>query len=291
MSGDGKSDVVSGFELLAKNIEPSLFEYTSVSRCQADIEAYLGQYISTFTTVLPGAFARNTMVSPLNESVVDMLVLFNQKHRSEFRPADLLKKLDLTLRAKYPGTLFDEKTESVYVPIENFEFRVQPGFITDEHHYLIPAVGWNDWVEYDSIGYKNQFGRANSEHQGKLVHVVRMIKTWNRLCGNIFNGYFLELLVKDVLTGYEIQTYPAAISYIFRAILADVALRKHDPANLSLQVEGLSELEELIHAMIHVKSSYMVTLQALKSEEEGCMEAAISNWEKLFPQCVCMPQA
>ncbi len=285
MTGNAQNTVVGGFELLAKNVEPSLSEYTSVSRCQANIEAYLGQYITTFTTVLPGAFARNTMVSPLNESVVDMLVLFNQQHSSEFLPAELLNKLDLTLRAKYPGAIFDEKTESVYVPIENFEFRIQPGFITDGSHYLVPAPGWNEWVEYDALGYKSQFSKANAEHNGKLVHVIRMIKTWNRLSGNIFDGYFLELLVKDVLTGHEIQTYQAAISHIFRTILADVALKQHDPANQSLQVEGLHNIEDLVNAMIHVKSAYLVTLQALELEEDGNMLSAFANWEKLFPNC------
>lgn len=285
MPDNNKKDVAAGFELLAKNIEPSLFEYTSVSRCQAAIETYLGQYISTFTTVLPGAFSRNTMVSPLSDSVVDMLVLFNQKHQTRFLPNDLLHKLDVTLSAEYPGVVLDKKTASIHLPIEDFEFRVQPGFITDGNHYLVPAMSTDDWVVYDALGYKYQFAKMNSEHKGKLLHVVRMIKTWNRLSGSLFDGYFLELLVKDVLADYEIQTYTEAISYIFRAILSDVALRKHDPANMSLLVEGLSELEELVHAMVHVKKSYLVTVQALDCELQGDVQRAISHWEKLFPKC------
>jgi len=285
MSSNVKNKVAVGFELLAKKIEPSLFEYTSVSRCQANIEAYLREFITTFTTELPGAFARNTMISPLEESVVDMLVLFNQQHSSKFLPEDLLKKLDITLRAEYPGTIFDEDTESIYVPIENIEFRVQPGFITEGNHYLVPAPGWNEWVEYDALGYKNQLSRMNAQHQGKLINIIRMIKAWNRQSRNIFNGYFLELLVKDVLAGYEIQSYQTAISYIFRNILYAVALKKHDPANQSLQVEGLHDLEGVVEAMVHVNDAYKTTVQALKFEEENNIVLALSNWEKLFPNC------
>lgn len=283
MSDSSQNIIKTGFETLAKNIELSLVEYTSVSRCQASIEAYLGKYITTFTTVLPGAFARNTMISPLKDSKVDLLVLFNEKHSSEFLPGDLLSKLDVTLSAKFPDTTFDEATKSVYVPIENFRFRVQPGFITDQNHYLVPAPGWNDWVEYDALGYKDQFSRANLKHGGKLLNVVRMLKTWNCLSGNAFDGYFLEILVKDVLDDYEMITYQAAINYIFRAILADVALKKHDPANQSLQVVGLHNLESIVNAMLHVKSSYMVTKEAVQFEEEENARSALSSWRQLFP--------
>jgi hypothetical protein len=275
--------VKTGFDRLAKNIELSLVDYTSVSRGQASIETYLGNYITTFTTVLPGAFARNTMVSPLKDSEVDLLVLFNQKHSSTFLPGDLLNKLYVTLSAKFPGTTFDENTESVYVPVENFSFRVQPGFITDQNHYLVPASSWNDWVEYDALGYKDQFSRANLKHGGKLLNVVRMLKTWNHLSGKAFDGYFLELLVKDVLDNHEIISYQAAINFIFKAIFSDVALRKHDPANQSLQVVGLHNLDNIANAMVHVENSYFVTKEAIQFEAEGNMRTALSSWRQLFP--------
>ena len=114
MTVNSERVVKAGFEVFAKNIELSLSEYNTVCRCQAEIEAYLGEYITTFTTELPGAFARKTMVSPLEGSVVDMLVLFNEKHSSAFLPNDLLGRLHVTLLAKYPGTTFDELSESVF---------------------------------------------------------------------------------------------------------------------------------------------------------------------------------
>lgn len=283
MSGNSQNIVKAGFEVLAKSIEPSLLEYTSVSRCQASIQDYLGQFISTFTTELPGAFARNTMVSPLKESVVDMLVLFNVEHSERFLPGELLNKLYVTLRAEWRGVTFDEVSKSVYVPIENFTFKVQPGFITEQQHYLVPAPGWDEWVRYDAAGYKSQFSKMNAGHEGKLLHVVRMVKTWNRLSGRTFEGYFLELLVKDVLAGHKIQTYQNAISHIFRAILADVALKQHDPANTDILVEGLHDLDEVVNAMVLVKNSYLVTKYALELEEQGDMRAALSNWAQLFP--------
>jgi len=284
MFSSSQETVNAGFEELAKNIEPSILEYTSVNRCRESIQNYLGQYISSFTIDLPGAFACTTMASPLKESIIDMFVLFNIKHSKRFFPGELLNKLHVTLLAEYPGTTFDEATEAVYAPIGEYTFKVQPGFITDQRHYLVPAPHWNEWVAYDSPGYKSQILKMNAHHNGKLLHVIRMIKTWNRLSGNAFNEYFLELLVNEVLVNYEIQTYQHAISHIFKAILYDVPLKQHDPASKSLLVEGLHDLDEVVNAMLHVKCSYLVTMQALEAEEQGNMKAALSDWAQLFPE-------
>ena len=171
-SEESGGPVSACFEKLAKNIEPSILEYTSVNRCRAAIHKYLGQYISSFAIELPGAISRTTMASPLIGSTIDMLVLFNIKHSEKFFPNELLDKLHVTLRAEYPGTTFDPATASVYVPVEKYTFRIQPGFITDHQHYLVPAPHWNEWVKYDSQGYKSHLSKMNAFHSGKLVHVI-----------------------------------------------------------------------------------------------------------------------
>jgi len=283
MAGYEQNAITRCFDVLAKDLEPSLFEYTSVSRCQSSIEKYLGGFIKTFTTVLPGAFARGTMIAPLNESVVNMLILFKHEFRDKFLPSELLNKLDATLRAEYPGSVNDGATKSVYVPIENFEFRIQPGFMTTGSDYLTPSSDYDEWIEYDALGYANQFSKENAKHKGRMIHLVRMMKMWNRQTGNIFDGYFIELLVRDILLQHEIQSYPQTLSYLFKKILYDVALKKHDPANISIKILGLHDLENVVNAMLHVKSAYLVSLQALEHEEAGNMVAALECWKKLFP--------
>ena len=284
MNNRTQGAVDAGFDELARKIEPSILEYTSVNRCRDNIQCYLGQYISSFTIDLPGEFARTTMASPLEESIIDMLVLFNIKHSKTFMPAELLNKLHLTLQAEYPGTTFDESTESVYVPIDAYTFKVQPGFMTEQSHYLVPAPHWNEWVEYDSLGYKSQLIKMNAQHNGKLLHVIRMIKKWNRFTGKVFNEYFLELQVNEILNNYQIQSYQDAIRYIFSAILSDVALRQHDPASQCLLVDGLHDLDEVVNAMLLVKKSYQVAEHAIGLEQQGNMKGALSYWAQLFPE-------
>ena len=286
LSGSGNSErsVSAAFDELARNIEPSILEYASVDRCRAAVQDYLGQFIRSFTIELPGEIARTTMASPLAGSTIDMLVLFNIEHSTKFHPSELLDKLHVTLRAEYPGTNFDEETNSVYVPVGDYRFKVQPGFITDKHHYLVPAPRWNEWVEYDAPGYKSHLIKMNAHHNGKLLHVIRMMKSWNRLSGRAFNEYFLELLVNEVLVNYQIETYQGTLSHIFKAILYDIALKQHDPANDCLLVEGLRDLDEVVNAMLHVKCSYLLTKQAIESEKQGKIKEALADWAQLFPK-------
>jgi hypothetical protein len=286
LSGSGNSErpVSAAFEVLARNIEPSILEYASVDRCRAAVQDYLVQFIRSFTIELPGELARTTMASPLAGSTIDMLVLFNIEHSTRFHPSELLDKLHVTLRAEYPGTIFDEETDSVYVPVGDYRFRVQPGYITEKHHYLVPAPRWNEWVEYDAPGYKRHLIKMNAHHNGKLFHVIRMMKSWNRLSGRAFNEYFLELLVNEVLVNYQIETYQDTLSHIFKAILYDIALKQHDPANDCLLAQGLRDLDEVVNAMLHVKCSYLLTNQAIESEKQGKIKEALADWAQLFPR-------
>lgn len=281
-----KNIITRSFDVLAQDLGLSFTERTSVGRCQASIETYLGEFITTFTTELSGAFARETMISPLDESVIDMLVLFRKGGDDKFTPMELLHKLEVTLRAKYPSSTYDAEAKAIYVPIENFKFKIQPGFMTSDSHYLIPALSTDIWLDYDLLGYKKQFIKENISSNGKMIHVIRMMKMWNRLSGNRFDNYFIELLVRDALSNHIIESYPETINHIFKIILYDVALKQHDPANVSIKIQGLRDLQNVVDAMLHVKSAYMVSKQALEFEEKEDMVSAMSCWKKLLPVAI-----
>ena len=283
MSKKVQNRVESAFALLTGKICLPLSEYTEITRSQAEMERYLARFIDTFTTVLPGAFARRTMVSPLQGSVVDLLVLFNQSHSERFFPTDLLDKLRVTLDAHYDDVLYRARHADIIVSANHFQFRVQPAFLTDEDYYLLPSPNWNDWVKYDALGYKHVFDRTNSQHGSRLEHVIRLVKTWDRLNGCVFNGYYLELLVDEILKNYEIKSYSYALCYVFRSALAEVVYKKDDPANQGIQVEGLLDVDNLIRAMLRFHDAYQVSARALQYEQDGRLDEALSCWAQLFP--------
>ena len=273
-----------GFNLLAKSTELSLGEYTLITQSQADFEHYLAQHLSTFSTVLYGAFSRKTIVSPLAGSIVDMLVVFRQADVKNILPSRVFEKLSESLIKQYPDAYVLEGQSVLMLPVKNFLYKIQPAYPISEHIYMLPAEKFNEWVKYDITSYNEIFVKENVRHKGKLIEIIRMIKTWNRVSGNLFNGYYLELLVTALLSSYQITSYSETLCHIFNVALFEVVFRKEDPANMGFLIEGLNDIDDLITAMLLLKKSYSLANEAIMLEQNDNIERALDNWNELFPQ-------
>ena len=275
--------ISDGFELLAKNTDLSLSEYTLITRGQADIEAFLSQHLPTFSTVLFGAFSRKTMVSPLAGNIVDMLIVFKNDIRHKL-PSRVFTELKDILISQYPEASALEFRQALMLPLDGLQFKIQPAFAVGQHNYMMPSEKFNEWVEYDVNAYKNYFEKENVRHKGELANIIRIIKTWNRVSGNLFNGYYLELLVTDVLSDYTIESYQETLRHIFRAATSEVVFQKEDPANMEFEVDGLNDISDLIGAIKLLKKSWLLSNTAVHNEEEGRIEPALADWRELFPK-------
>ena len=142
---------------------------------------------------------------------------------------------------------------------------------------------FNDWIKHDSHHYNEYFVKENVRHKGELTAIVRMIKTWNRISGKYFDGYYLELLVTDLMARCDSRSLSESICYIFKTALNEVVFQKQDPANKEFDVEGLYDIENLIKAMLLLKESYRVAEEAVAFEQSDDMEKAIGHWNQLFP--------
>lgn len=276
--------VSDAFDLLARSTELSLGEYTSITHSQADIERQLMQDLGTISSVLFGAFSRKTIVSPLSGSIVDMLVLFRGSDVKRALPSRIFTKMSEALMAQHPDSYVPENRSILMLPANSFYFKIQPAYPISDHTYMLPDEKFNEWAKYDITSYNDIFMKENVRHKGKLIDIIRMVKTWNRASGNIFNGYYLELMVTEVLSSYEITNYQEALRHIFRYAVAEVVFQKHDPANVDIQVEGLNDVSELINAMKLLQKSYALTDEAVEYEQEGDIKNALECWNKLFPQ-------
>lgn len=278
----GTPAISDAFDLLAKNTELSLGEYTSITQSQADIERHLMQHLGTFSTVLFGAFSRKTIVSPLSGSIVDMLVVFRGPDVRRVDPSRIFSKLSTALTEQYPDAHVVDNRSLMLLPTKDFYYKIQPAYPVSEHTYMLPDEKFNEWVKYDITSYNEIFTKENVRHKGKLIEIIRMIKTWNRASGNIFNGYYLELLVTEVLSSYEITSYSETLRHIFRCAVAEVVFQKYDPANMDFQVEGLNNIDDLIKAMKLLQSSFTLADDAIMYEQDDDIKAALDNWNRLF---------
>ncbi len=281
--------VDDAFDLLAKNTELPLTEYTLITQSQADIEQLLSQHISTFSTVLFGAFSRKTIVSPLPGSIVDMLVVFRDSDVKYSDPSRIFSKLRNALIEHFPDAYALKDKNILMIPGKNFHYKIHPAYALSNHNYMLPHATYNEWVKYDIRAYNEHFVTENVRHKGRLIHVVRMLKTWNRVSGNLFNDYYLELVVTDILSSYEIKNYAETLRFLFKAAVAEVVFQKHDPANMEFQIGGLNDISDLIGAMKLIKRSYSLADKATTYEHAGNTEKALENWRELFLQAFPTP--
>ena len=279
-----QSTVSDAFQLLAKNTELSLNEYNSITHSQADIERHLMQQLGTISSILFGAFSRKTIVSPLEDSIVDMLVLFRGTEVKRMLPSRVFSELKSALLKEYPDAYVLENRNVLMLSMDRFYFKIQPAYPVTGHVYMLPDERFNEWAKYDITSYNDIFMKQNVRHKGKLIEIIRMIKTWNRVSGNIFNGYYLELMVTAVLSSYEMTEHSHTLRHIFRYAVAEVVFQKHDPANMDIQVEGLNQIDDLIKAMKLLQRSYALADEAIIHEQEDNTKKALECWNRLFPQ-------
>jgi len=269
--------VSNAFELLAKNTALSLGEYTLITNGQNDIESYLMQRLSTFSTLIYGAFSRKTIVSPLPGSIVDTLVIFRDSDIKNVPPSRVFSKLSEVFIEHYTDAYVLENRNALMLPMNDLHYKIHPAYEVGSNTYMLPDETFDEWVPYNLAAYTEILGKENTRHKGKLIEVIRMIKTWNRVSGNLFDGYYLELMVTDVLSKYEISSYPETICHIFKTIFSEAVFQQYDPANVDFKIEGLNDLESIISAMTLAKESYQLANQAIIFEQEDNARDALKN--------------
>ena len=284
MAKPKQPSVSNGFDLLAKYTELPLGEYTSITQGQADIERSLTHHLSAFSTMLHGSFTRKTIASPLTDNVIDMLILFRDTDIKHIYPSRVFSKLSESLIKHHPDAYKLENKNVLMIPIKNIQYKIQPAYLTSDHMYMLPAEDFDEWVKYDINFYKETFEKENARHKGKLVEIIRMIITWNRISGNLFDHHYLELLVTEILASYQITSYSETLCLILKTAVFQVVYQKNDPANMDFKIDGLNDINNVITSMLLLKKSYDLAKEAVMFEQSGNINKALDNWNALFPQ-------
>ncbi len=299
--------IEDGFKVLDSRLEILAADRAVISSRQAEIEKYLGQYISKFVMVLTGGYSRSTMISPLKNNHIDLHILFSREHSQTHLPDVMLEKLFVTLEAEYPGTENNEFYKSVLVPFPELTFNITPGFIEKDGTYLVPdrATGQgglaldtmpgltvdelsglkpgNSWVHVDYMLTNDWLENENRKHAGYLKPVIKMMKCWNRENNGLFDAYYLELMVTKLLTDVKITSYSQTIKYIFKKAKANVAFTTEDPAQNNAMIEGLRDVKVLVDGMLYLQEAYIKARDAEHFESKGRIKQAYKEWESLFP--------
>lgn len=274
--------ITEGFQKLLSNLEVTELQEATVSTRQKNVRAVVEDGMSVLDTFLTGSYRRNTMIGPLNKADVDIFVVLDPKYYNEYEPAGLLDRLKSVLRKTYTTPTMSRNGQAVTIKFSDFEVDVVPAFNRSGGGYLIPDSERGSWISTDPKQHVAMWATANKAHNGDLVPVIKMVKGWNKP-RDLFRSFHLEVLIKNVLEGVRIDSYPSAARFVFEKMQAKIRVKVPDPAGYSDDVAAYVNSESQMAKLIErLEWARQTAAEAETLEGNGQTIAAYEKWKLIF---------
>jgi hypothetical protein len=243
------------------------------------------------TSFLQGSFARKTMISPLND--VDVVLVLPRSDEDRLRspggPAKSMEQLKPHLSACFPGVVFDAEKRADHALRLDFTD-------VDFHIDLVPAFDLhNDNGDVDIADRaRDRWERSNTRElmrvvsernsadvtDGRFVPQVRMLKTF---CDEVPDldvcGLMAESLAFDVVTTRMSDGRALLAAFQRGAGLTSGTLT--DPTGVDDLLVGWSWERRQVAAAVFDKAA-QAAAEALALEAEGDEAGAIDIWHRLL---------
>lgn len=277
--------IASGFNALKSNLEITTLQKKTVSVRQSNVRDAVENGFTVLDSFLAGSYVRSTMITPLKESDVDIFVIIDASYFKKYSPTTLLDRLRTVLLKTYtlsPKT--SRNGQAVTITFTDFKVDVVPSFNRKGGGYLIPDSTNNAWISTDPKVHQLNLTTSNKWHDNNLVPVIKMIKGWNRCINNPFHGYYLELMVKKILTNVTVTDYPSAVRYVFDKGRERIKYTLSDPASFGDDVEGFNNISTVKEAVTRFETAYNRAIKAESYESKYRTDLAYDEWKKIFPR-------
>lgn len=277
--------IAAGFGQLKSNLEISGLQASTVSIRQNGVRNAIEDGFRVLNSFVSGSYARSTMISPLNQSDVDIFFVLDAKYHSQYSPAQLLDRVRKVLLKTYTRTpRISRNGQAVTITFADFKVDAVPGFYRRGGGFLIPNSITGNWLSTDPKLHQTELTAANILHGGDLVPIIKMIKGWNRCINNAFGGFYLELLVKNVLTNVKISDYSSGVRFVFDKGRQAIRYKILDPARYSeAQIAGLRNATTVDAAVGRFNTALNRALRAEQFARQGRIGSAFLEWKKVFP--------
>lgn len=274
--------IEEGLRALDKSLQITVPQMAVISTQQSKIEKIVVEEFEALGTVLPGAYARNTMVQPFAESEIDLFVLLTPERGQRSTPVNLMRQLEDIFLAHYPDTRIAPDGRSVIVGNGIFVFHAIPSFARENKGYVIADPKNQKWTKTNPHVHYYALDDENHRQKGFLLPVIRMIKYWNECNGSLFNNYYLELLLTETLSEIKSESYVHAIKYFFKKAVRMLVFSINDPADDGKQMEGLKDINKMMEAMKVFRECHAHIVAAEEYEEQGNLIMAYKEFGKIF---------
>ncbi|MHB0767044.1 CBASS oligonucleotide cyclase [Bradyrhizobium sp. 1.29L] len=281
--------VNDSFLRFKSNLEITDPQSTTVSVRQQTIRRVLANDFQIVDDFLTGSYARSTMISPLSEADIDIFICLDPSYFRAFNglnggPAGLLDRVKNSLRKTYTTTPnISRNGQAVTIRFADFVVDVVVGFHRQGGGYIIANAVNNFWLETDPKRHVEIFSQANKVHNGNLVPLIKMIKSWNRSKKSFFRSFHLEVLALEALTNVTITDFPSGLRFFFQKAQTLVRGQNLDPAGYGDDIGRYLNQATLPEAVRYFQGAFNSAAAAEQYATRGQHKQSIELWRHLLP--------
>jgi len=281
--------IADSFARLRSNLEITDIQSSVVSTRQQTIRRTVANGLTVTEDFLTGSYARSTMISPLSEADIDIFICldssyFHHYNRANGGPAGLLNLARQTIRKTYTSTPdISRNGQAVTVRFSDFVVDVVIGFYRNGGGYIIANSANNFWLETDPKRHVEIFSQANKQHNGNLVPLIKMIKSWNKGNGSFFRSFHLEVLALEALRGVHITDFPSGLRFFFQKAMSLVRGQNLDPAGYGDDIGRYITQSTIGEASQKFQTAFNMAVAAEQYAVRGKIRESVEIWRHLLP--------
>ena len=178
---------------------------------------------------------------------------------------------------------------AVVVPIDpggGRVIRVVPARLagrTPAGHYLYAvADGLDGWMTSSPDAHSAYVEALNSDREGKLRPLIRLLKAWKRFRNVPVSSFYLELQCVSHVVGERMIVYTVDVRNVLELLWQDQFADVHDPKGISGLVPARLTYAGKKTAIARLRTALYHVSRAQEAAEAGNVEEAFVYWDRTF---------
>jgi hypothetical protein len=285
------------FQEFASNLEITDRQTTLVAERRGNVVAALGKKLTLYPSSpskLIGAYDRNTLIRPLSEGDVDVMVVLNYgAHEAWYTSDGTIKCLDRfreILDEAYPYTSKRRDRNCITMGFSEFRFDVVPAFYNNDDYYLIPDSIRRAWLPTNPFKFADRITEVNKHTNSTFVPLIKMVKAWNRENKYLLRSFQIECMMYSHfrLSTSELD-YPYSLQQFFNSLSGYLSGATKDPVmgdRVDLYLDNGATPPDRQIAIDKAKHAAAKSKEAYDDQTRyaSAIQIAIGEWKSLMGQ-------
>jgi hypothetical protein len=283
------------FAELRSNLELTGLQEKTVATRQKNVRAAAERQLTVTDSFLTGSYRRQTLIGPLKQADVDIVIVLDSRYKSR-GPRAVLELLRQSLRDDYrKGTKMSRNGQAVTIAFTDFIVDVVPAFSRpwwawDSSALDICDSGHDRWITTNPQRHVEISARANRVHDGQLVPRIKQLKAWNRNVGSPLHSFHLETLTWSIFgTSWWWRNSQASdwagARYFFKRAYDKLTTPLADPAGTGKDVAAYLYGDAVNAAKSKVQSALERCDRAQRAFTEDDLTEMHKAYRRLFGDC------